>query len=156
MSATAKSAFRLESPAFDPKGHIPERFTQRGQNHAPPLVWTGVPEETRSLVLLLEDPDAPVGTVTHWAACDIDPERGCLPENANGFVQARNDMEHARYDGPKPPPGHGPHRYRFRLTALDVASLGLPHGCASREMKEAARAHALAEAELVGTFETPA
>jgi hypothetical protein len=139
--------FKLESPAFAANGSIPERHVQKGANVSPALKWSGLPDGAKSLVLIVEDPDAPVGTVTHWAAYDIDPSRSSLPQAASDLTHAANDMGHARYDGPKPPPGHGPHRYHFRL---DV-----PEGCAAVDMKKAARSHVIAETELIGTFETP-
>jgi Raf kinase inhibitor-like YbhB/YbcL family protein len=148
--------FRLTSSAFAQNGKIPDDYARDGDNVSPPLAWSGVPRGTRSLVLIVEDPDAPVGTVTHWAACDIDPAAMRLPRGAGKIRQGRNDMGHALYDGPKPPEGDGPHRYRFRLSALDVESLDLPDWPSHREIKAAARAHAIGETELVGTFETPA
>ncbi|HEY3778716.1 MAG TPA: YbhB/YbcL family Raf kinase inhibitor-like protein [Rhizomicrobium sp.] len=146
--------FALSSPAFAANGKIPQTHAQAGRNISPPLSWSGVPEQAKSLVLIVEDPDAPVGTFTHWAAYDIPPDRRELPEAAHGLKQGRNDMGHARYDGPKPPKGHGLHHYHFRLSALDVPSLDLPADASYREIKAAVRGHTLAETELVGTFET--
>ena len=148
--------FKLTSPAFGPGGRIPRVYAQAGRNISPPLSWAGVPAQTKSLVLIVEDADAPVGTVTHWAAYDIDPALGRLEEGVPAIRHATNDMAHPRYDGPKPPPGHGPHHYRFRLSALDVVSLKLPQNPTHQDLKKAARSHALAEAQLIGTFETPA
>ena len=150
------TGFELQSPAFASGGTIPEAYAQSGRNISPPLSWSGTPPGTKSLVLLVEDSDAPVGTVTHWAAYDIDPSLEKLGEGVRDLRHAKNDMDHAHYDGPKPPPGHGPHRYRFRLSALDVASLELPENPMNRDLKTAARSHALAEAQLIGIFETPA
>ena len=152
------SEFELKSPAFCSGGAIPEVYAQAGRNISPPLEWRGLPPDAKSLVLLVEDFDAPVGTVTHWAVHGLDPSRRSLEEGVHAIRQAANDMGHARYDGPKPPPGpgHGPHRYRFRLSALDVESLHLPEHATHQDLKKAARTHALAEAQLVGIFETPA
>jgi len=102
-------AFMLKSPAFESKDKIPQRYAQAGEDISPPLAWTDVPDGTRSLVLVVEDPDAPVGTVTHWAVFDIDPRSKGLPEGAADIRQGANDMGNARYDGPKPPKGGGPH-----------------------------------------------
>ena len=120
-------AFSLETAAFAPGTSIPEKYTGCGRNIAPPLAWRNAPKGTESLVLIVEDHDAPVGTVTHWAAYDLDPDAGGLPEaTREGDVpQAVNDMGHARFDGPKPPKGRGPHRYHFRLAALNVKSLSV-------------------------------
>ena len=105
---------------------------------------------------MVEDHDAPVGTVTHWVAYDIPADSDGLLEglDADQVPQGANDMGHSGYDGPKPPKGHGPHRYHFRLAALDTDSLGLPESPDPNAVKKAARSHVLAETELVGTFET--
>jgi Raf kinase inhibitor-like YbhB/YbcL family protein len=120
--------FSLSSGAFANGGSIPKAQVQDGDNKSPPLRWQGAPQGTKSLVLVVEDHDAPVGTVTHWVVYDIPPDSNGLLEglDANQVPQGRNDMGHAGYDGPKPPKGHGPHRYHFRLAALDTASLALP------------------------------
>jgi Raf kinase inhibitor-like YbhB/YbcL family protein len=148
--------FILKSPAFADGGEIPEASAQQGRNTSPPLAWEGLPAGTQSLVLLVEDHDAAVGTVTHWVVFDIPPEsHGLMPGLDEGQVkQAVNDMGHARYDGPKPPKGDGPHRYHFRLDALDTSSLGLADKPEPNEVKKKARSHVLAETELVGLFET--
>jgi Raf kinase inhibitor-like YbhB/YbcL family protein len=111
---------------------------------------------TKSFVLVVEDHDAPVGTVTHWVAYDIPAvSDGLLGAQDSGQVlQGVNDMGHSGYDGPKPPKGHGPHRYHFRLAALDTGSLALSDDPDPGTVKKAARNHVLEETELVGTFET--
>ena len=149
-------AFSLHSPAFQNGGAIPETYARDGDNKSPPLAWTGAPQGTKSFVLVVEDHDAPVGTVTHWVAYDIPADSDGLLEGLDGdqITQGSNDMGHAHYDGPKPPKGHGPHRYHFRLAALDTASLGLSEKPEPNDVKKAARSHVLAEAELIGTFET--
>ncbi|HEY1615539.1 MAG TPA: YbhB/YbcL family Raf kinase inhibitor-like protein [Rhizomicrobium sp.] len=147
--------FALRSSAFENGDSIPERFAQAGENVSPQLAWENPPAGAKSFVLVVEDHDAPVGTVTHWVAFDIPAERRGLPQHATGmFAEGVNDMGHNRYDGPKPPKNHGPHRYHFRLTALDVESLDLADGSPSNDIKKAARAHTLAETTLIGTFET--
>jgi Raf kinase inhibitor-like YbhB/YbcL family protein len=149
--------FSLSSAVFADGGSIPKAHVQDGENKSPPLKWQGTPEGTKGLVLVVEDHDAPVGTVSHWVVYDIPPDSDGLLEglNAGQVPQATNDMGHAGYDGPKPPKGHGPHRYHFRLAALDTASLGLTENPDPNAVKKAARSHVLAETELVGTFETP-
>jgi hypothetical protein len=138
--------FQLKSPAFANGELIPRAYTQQGGNQPPPLAWQDLPKGTKSLVLVVEDPDAPAGTVTHWVAYDIPPTSPGLPEELGGQLrQAVNDLGHARYDGPKPPKGHGPHRYHFRLAALDTASLGLTDRPSSNDVKKAARSHVLAK-----------
>jgi Raf kinase inhibitor-like YbhB/YbcL family protein len=146
----------VSSSAFENGQAIPETFAQAGNNKSPPLAWRGAPEGTKSFVLVVEDHDAPVGTVTHWVAYDIPADSDGLLEglDSDQIPQGSNDMGHAHYDGPKPPKGHGSHRYHFRLSALDKASLGLSDKPEPNDVKKAARSHVLAEAELVGTFET--
>jgi Raf kinase inhibitor-like YbhB/YbcL family protein len=135
---------------------IPKDHVQEGANKSPPLRWSGAPPGTKSFVLVLEDHDANVGTVTHWVVYDIDGGADGLLEGlaSHQALQGGNDMGHFSYDGPKPPRGHGAHRYHFRLCALDAASLGLSEKPESNAVKKAARSHVLAETELVGTFET--
>jgi hypothetical protein len=149
---------RLESTSFAANAAIPGDYVQDGDNKSPPLRWSGAPQGTKSFVLVLEDHDAPVGTVTHWVIYDIDASSDGLLEglDRDQAKQGGNDMGHYAYDGPKPPKGHGPHRYHFRLCALDTASLGLGNRPTAVEVKKAARSHVLAETELVGTFETKA
>jgi len=148
-------AFTLSSSVFKKGGMIPVEYTQYGGNISPPLGWEGAPEGTKSFVLVIEDPDAPVGTVTHWIGYDIASGTNRLEEQvrADQIPQGLNDMGHAHYDGPKPPKGHGPHHYHFRLAALDVPTLGASAGSNAVEIKKKARGHVLAEAELIGTFE---
>jgi Raf kinase inhibitor-like YbhB/YbcL family protein len=135
---------------------MPKTQAQAGENKSPPLLWAGAPEGTKSFVLIVEDHDAPVGTVTHWVAYDIPGDSEGLLEGlgADQVPQGANDMGHTGYDGPKPPKGHGPHRYHFRLSALDIGTLGLSDSPDPNAVKKASRSHVLAETELVGTFET--
>jgi hypothetical protein len=146
--------FALKSPAFRPDGKIPENYAQEGQNISPPLVWSDVPRDARSLILFVEDPDAPGGTFYHWAGFDIDPKLGSLAAGAANLRQGINDMGHPRYDGPRPPEGDPPHHYHFRLAALDIDTLDLPEEPSWQEIKSAARGHVIAQAELVGLFES--
>jgi len=147
-------AFALTSPAFRSQGRIPENYAQGGKNISPPLNWSGVPEEAKSLVLIVEDPDAPGGAFTHWAAFDIDPSAGKLAAGAVNLHQAVNDLGHAHYDGPKPPKGDGLHHYHFRLAALDVDRLDVGREPTYEDVKNALDGHQIAVTELVGTFET--
>ena len=135
---------------------MPKRYAQEGENLSPPLRWEDAPEETKSFALIVEDPDAPSGTCRHLAIYNIDAGANDLPEgvSAGEFAQARNYAGRARYDGPKPPKGHGPHHYHFRLAALDVPSLEVRYDANALELWRAAEPHILAEAEFVGTYET--
>ena len=135
---------------------MPKRYAQEGENLSPPLRWEDAPEETKSFALIVEDPDVPSGTCRHLAIYNIDAGANDLPEgvSAGEFAQARNYAGRARYDGPKPPKGHGPHHYHFRLAALDVPSLEVRYDASTLELWRAAEPHILAEAEFVGTYET--
>jgi Raf kinase inhibitor-like YbhB/YbcL family protein len=146
------SDFALESGAFQHAEPIPRRHTCEGEDVSPPLRWTNVPDETRSLALILDDPDAPSGVFTHWVAWGLDPGGSGLDEGEAAPSEARNDFGTSGYRGPCPPPGHGPHRYHFRLYALD-AEPELGPGAGKAELQEAIEGHVLTTAELVGTYE---
>jgi hypothetical protein len=111
-----------------------------------------VPERTRSLALVVDDPDAPSGVFTHWVAWGLDPAAEGLGEGESAPSEGQNDFGTTGYRGPCPPPGHGRHRYVFRLYALD-AELELPAGVAKAELEQAIEGHVLTTAELVGTSE---
>ncbi|MDX8528217.1 YbhB/YbcL family Raf kinase inhibitor-like protein [Mesorhizobium sp. MSK_1335] len=149
----------LTSPAFADGDRIPERFSRDGENVSPPLKWSGIPDGARSLVLVVEDPDAPRGTFGHWAVFNISPGVRQLAEAADGkpgseaLQQGKNDFGNSSYDGPAPPAGHGVHHYHFRLAALDVPSLGVPGKAGVKEIWKEAQRHAIEATELVGTYE---
>ncbi len=153
--------FSLSSEAFAEGAPIPTLYTCEGRDASPPLAWSGAPEGTRSFCLVCDDPDAPGGTFSHWAIWDMPTARDSLPggvpaeDTVEGMHQARNDFGRLGYGGPCPPHGHGPHRYRFRLYALDSESLDLPSGTPVCEVAAAAEPHALASVALMGTFERP-
>ena len=149
---------KLTSTAFSDGDIIPRRFTCEGENVSPPLAWTDAPAGTHSFVVLCDDPDAPAGTWHHWAAYDIAADRHALAEavparSGDGLRQGINDFHKPGYGGPCPPRGHGPHHYHFRLLALSIAHLATRRGPPCREVAAAARAHALAEAILIGLYE---
>jgi Raf kinase inhibitor-like YbhB/YbcL family protein len=155
---------KIRSTAFADGQKIPVRYVRDGDNVSPPLQWAGAPANTRSYALVVEDPDAPKGTFRHWAVYDIPADKDSLEEDcgamrghsaASGEVvrTAANDFGNRSYDGPQPPPGHGTHHYHFRLFALDVPHLDVPAGAHAGNLAQLARDHALAEAEVVGTFE---
>ncbi|HEY3191685.1 MAG TPA: YbhB/YbcL family Raf kinase inhibitor-like protein [Solirubrobacterales bacterium] len=141
----------LSSPAFDHGEPIPEKHTADGQGTSPPLEWNFVPEATRSMALIVLDPDAPSGDFIHWLAWNIDPEAGGLQEGAPAPAQGTHGFGGPGYAGPAPPPGHGPHRYFFHLYALDT-DLDLEHGASRDQLETAIDGHVLAEAELMGTY----
>jgi Raf kinase inhibitor-like YbhB/YbcL family protein len=149
--------FSLHSPAFPPGGSIPRQYTCDGADQSPPLAWSDLPAGTKSLSLIVEDPDAPRGTFTHWVLFNLPPEPAELPAGVakqtvlpNGSKHGRNDFRRGGYGGPCPPHGQA-HRYFFRLFALD-APLNLTPGGPPSEVREAANGHVLGEAELIGTY----
>lgn len=142
----------LTSTAFEDGEAIPRRHTCEGDDLSPPLVWSGRPPETQSLVLVVDDPDAPGGTFTHWLAWGFDPATSELSEGEAAPTEGRNDFGSKGYRGPCPPPGHGPHHYIFRLHALDV-EIGVGSGADKAQVEQALTDHVLATADLRGTYE---
>lgn len=150
--------FSVQSTSFANGERIPQKYSRSADNVSPPVEWHDAPRSTKSFVLVLEDPDAPRGMFRHWAAYDIDARANGLPEGAGSasrprFKMAVNDFGNKQYDGPQPPPGHGTHHYHFRCAALDVDHLKVPANASVTDVWDAARAHALAQAEIIGTFE---
>lgn len=149
----------IRSPAFSDGAAIPREYTCEGHDLSPPLEWSGLPPNTRSLVFLCDDPDAPAGTWHHWAAYDIPPDSAGLPEGtgkpsgAKSFKQGVNDFGRIGYGGPCPPRGHGPHHYHFRLLAVSADRLELRKQPSCRDIEREARRHVLAEATLVGVYQ---
>jgi Raf kinase inhibitor-like YbhB/YbcL family protein len=152
-SADAATSFRVWSPAFPPGGRIPRVYTCDGRDLSPPLRWAGAPVGTRSFVLIVDDPDAPGGTFTHWVLFDIPATRTDLPEALpRGAVgkSGTTSFGRAGYGGPCPP--SGVHRYVFTLYALDVPSLGLREGSPRSAVERAMRGHVLASARYIGRY----
>lgn len=150
----AEQGFTLTSPAFVPDGIIPAVFTCDGENTSPELKWMHPPDGTRSFALILDDPDAPNGTFTHWVLFDISNHLSSLPAGLKDIgVSGRNDFHHEGYGGPCPPPNHGEHRYYFRLFALDVGSLDQKPGAPRAEVESAMEGHILEQAELMGRYQ---
>lgn len=147
--------FSIKSPAFADGARIPAKHTADGGDVSPPLRWSGVPEGTRSFALVCVDPDAPGGVFKHWALFNIPADRTGLPEGLrpdNGMKQGVNDFGSSRYEGPDPPAGHGIHHYHFRLMALEVEHLDLPATATVADVREAAKAFVVGEAEVIGTY----
>ena len=148
--------FQIFSSAFQEGGWIPELYSCDGADISPSLEWSAAPVEARSFTLIVEDPDAPSGIWTHWLLYDVGPKIQALSQafrpGALG-VSGTNDFGNPGYGGPCPPKGHGSHRYFFRLSALNVATVGLPPGAKRAELLEAMKGHVLAEAQYMGQFE---
>lgn len=147
----ARSGFTLTSDDFVQGGIIPKLFTCDGENKSPELKWGPVPAGTRSFTLIMEDPDAPGGTFTHWVAFDIPPTVTELPEGAQTIAKGGlNGTGKLGYTGPCPP--SGTHRYVFTLYALDIPSLSLANGAARTEVTKALMPHVAAEAQLTARY----
>jgi Raf kinase inhibitor-like YbhB/YbcL family protein len=146
------AGLEITSAAFEEGATVPRRHTCEAENVSPPLAWTGLPEGTRSLALVVDDPDAPVGTFTHWLAWGVDPGAGGLAEGQAAPIEGSNGFGTVGYSGPCPPPGHGRHRYFFRLHALD-AELDLEPGAGREQLDRALEGHVLETAELIGGYE---
>lgn len=150
-------SLELKINAFANGSEIPKRYTCSGADLSPALNWSGVSPAARSLALIVDDPDAPRGTWTHWILWNMPAHLTSLPEAApavesleSGARQGRNDFGRIGYGGPCPPPGK-PHRYFFKLFALDVA-LDLQPGSGRKELERAMKGHILSQAEWMGTF----
>jgi len=142
----------LTSSAFADGQPIPQRHSCEGEDLSPPLSWTDVPEGATSLALIVDDPDAPRGTFTHWLGWGLDPAAGGLGEGEAAPLEGRNDFGATGYRGPCPPPGHGPHRYFFRLHAL-AHELELEPGAARADLEQALAGRSVSVTELMGTYE---
>lgn len=140
----------LSSPAFESGERIPSKYSCQGENRSPPLQLQNIPDETNTLAIIVEDPDAPNGTFDHWVAWNIVPA-DLLEEGIQVSQQGANTYGSIGYRGPCPPPGL-PHRYFFRVYALDSV-LDLPVKSSKADLKNAMRGHILAEAELMGTYQ---
>lgn len=159
MATTATDArtMTLSSPAFGPGEAIPKAHTADGRNTSPQILWGDPPQGTQSLALVCEDPDAPRGTFTHWVAYNIPADARGLAEGtpardelADGTRQGTNDFNKIGYGGPSPPAGK-PHRYVFRLYALD-APPDLPAGATRAKLLAAVRDHVIGTEELTGRY----
>ena len=149
----------ITSSAFSHNGAIPKDYTCEGRDISPPLIWKGIPESARSLVLIVDDPDAPDPraprmTWVHWVLYNLPVDISGLPEAVRslpaGALEGLNDWKRTGYGGPCPPIGR--HRYFHKLYALDVVlpDLGRP---TSKDLEQAMKGHIVAEARLIGTYQ---
>lgn len=145
------NVLKIASPAFSTNGFIPARYTCDGSNINPPLEISNVPAEAKSLALIVDDPDAPVGNWVHWVVWDIDPATREIAEDSvpRNAIQGKNDWKRNSYGGPCPP--SGVHRYFFKLYALDT-KLNLGAGTTKTDLEKAMQGHILAKAELIGLY----
>jgi Raf kinase inhibitor-like YbhB/YbcL family protein len=151
FNMNAASTISITSPAFQAGGDIPAKFTCNGTNVSPELQISGVPNEAKSLVLIVDDPDAPRGLFTHWIVWNIDPKATQIAENSApaGAVQGTSDFGKRNYGGPCPP--SGTHRYFFKMFALDT-KLDLKPSARRAELDAAMHGHVLAQGELMARY----
>lgn len=150
-------SFQISATAFSNGELIPKKFTCDGPDVSPPLSWKDAPAATQSFALIMDDPDAPVGTWVHWVLYNLTANTKELPEGVekqeqlgSGALQGRNDFRKIGYGGPCPPPGK-PHRYYFKLYALD-GKLDLKAGATKLDLERAMKGHILGETELMGGY----
>ncbi|HVW62102.1 MAG TPA: YbhB/YbcL family Raf kinase inhibitor-like protein [Puia sp.] len=149
MATVTDVGLKLQSPAFKDGEDIPRRFTCEGENVNPSLEITGLPRQTRTLALIVEDPDTGHGVFDHWLVWNIQPNETIRENNVPG-VYGRNGFGKNGYGGPCPP--QGKHRYFFHIYALD-GELDLPPGSSKKELQAAMQGHILATADLMGQYE---
>ncbi len=153
----AAMSFQISTPAFSGGEMIPKKFTCDGPDVSPQLRWKGAPTGTHSFALIMDDPDAPVGTWVHWVLYNLPANTKELPEGVEkqeqldgGALQGHNDFRKIGYGGPCPPAGK-PHRYYFKLYAVDT-KINLSAGATKPDLERAMKGHILGEAELMGRF----
>lgn len=151
-------SIQVSSPAFADGATILTEYTCDGEDASPPLRWSGAPEGTESIALVADDPDAPGGTWVHWVRYAIPPDvtelAGGSPDDAllsNGARHGTNDFKRLGYGGPCPPRG-SPHRYFFKVYALDI-EVGLAPGATKKELLRSMEGHILAQGRLTGTYQ---
>jgi len=151
-------AIEIKSDAFDDGGMINSKYTCDAENISPPLEWKDVFSNTKSFVLICDDPDSPSKSWTHWVLFNIPADKTSLSEGVpktgtfdDGMIQGINDFGKVGYDGPCPPPT-GPHRYFFRLYAIDIA-LVLDENSTKDAVLDAIKGHIIGEAVTFGTYE---
>lgn len=142
---------QITSSAFQNNGRIPSDYTCDGEDINPPLEFKNVPEDSQSLVLIVDDPDAPGKTWVHWLVFNIDPTTIIVHEDSvpTGGIEAMTDFGHTGYGGPCPPAG--PHRYRFKLYALNI-TMDLTEDITKQELEHAIDGHIIEKTELTGLY----
>lgn len=156
MKGEKEMKIKVESTAFKEGEVIPRKYTCDGADISPPLSWSGIPEGAKSIALISDDPDAPVGTWVHWVIYNLPPNTAGLPEKvpsertlSNGAKQGISDFRRIGYGGPCPP--GGTHRYFFKVYALDTM-LDLEPGATKKQLLKTMEGHVLAEGELMGKY----
>ncbi len=148
----------ISADGFKEGGTIPDEFTCKGKDISPSLYWEGIPAGAKSISLIMDDPDARGGAFVHWVLYNIPGQTLMLPKGiphnqtlADGSMQGMTDFGRAGYGGPCPPPGK-PHRYYFKVYALDI-KLELPPGVSKTQFENAMKGHILASGELMGKYQ---
>lgn len=149
MATATETGLVVRSLAFAHNGHIPSKYTCEGEDINPPLEFSGIPEKTKSLALIVEDPDAPRGIFDHWIVWNIEPNEA-IAEKSNVGVSGRNSFGKIGYGGPCPP--SGVHRYYFKVFALDT-KLNLPAGSDKKTLEQLMNDHVIGSAELMGYYQ---
>ncbi len=153
MESATLAKLSLTTDAFQNGQPIPAQYTCDGTNQTPELRWDEPPDGTKSFALVVDDPDAPGGTYRHWGVVDIPASARSIGGSHPTGTEVTNDFGKPGYGGPCPPKGHGPHHYHFKLFALNVDRLGLSSGAKVADVENAATRHAIAQGELIGTYE---
>lgn len=153
MENATLAKLTLTSDAFQNGEPIPTQFTCDGADRTPSLKWDEPPAGTKSFALVIDDPDAPSGTFRHWGVFDIPASARSIGDHQHVGTEVANDFGKPGYGGPCPPKGHGPHHYHFKLFALNTEKLGVPSSAKVADVENAAKQHAIAQGELVGTYE---
>jgi len=148
---TKMSGLKMTSPVFENNGNIPAKYTCDGKDVNPPLLIENVPANTKSLALIVDDPDAPRGTWVHWVVWNIDPQAGEIKEDSvpKNAKQGMNDFRKKDYGGPCPP--SGTHRYFFKLYALDIV-LNIGQDSTKADLEKAMKGHILEEVSVIGLY----
>lgn len=152
-------SMKISSPAFKDNDFIPSKYTCEGRNINPALIIEGIPENAKTLALIMDDPDAPMGTFVHWVAWNIvlaDEIQEGIPKESTvnhpiSLKQGLNTAEKTGYMGPCPPVGHGVHHYHFKLYALDT-DLNLPENTKKEDLLKSMEGHIIEETELIGLY----
>lgn len=147
--ALASNSLIITSPAFEHNGRIPDKYTCSGEDINPAITIKNIPEATKSIVLIVDDPDAPIGTWTHWIVYNIAPGQPITEDSVPG-TQVMNSFNREKYGGPCPP--SGTHRYFFKVFALDT-TLNFNEIADKKMIVQAMDGHTLARGELIGLYE---
>ena len=140
---------KLSSPEFENNDYIPKKFTCQGDDVNPALIIEDIPNEAKTFALIVDDPDAPMGTWVHWVVYNIPTAMSQIKEDSIPGIQVMNNFGRVEYGGPCPP--FGTHRYFFKVYALDV-ELGLKENSRKKDLEKAMEGHILDKAELIGLY----